>query len=203
VQLFHYHLVTSQLRDVEARYLGKLGFSLVARYGRVGEEHVEVEPGVAWEKLDLDGFKPRLSELERGAVNVVVQPGHWRVPRVDHIGVALDEDEFQAVLGRAMQWNLRVQEHGGRRTFVATNAGYRIEIHPPRDWIDNLLSEQEELKLTELQLRADEPEAKAGALADILDAELEENSVLIGDTVVTFLAGGPEGRPELHGERFG
>jgi hypothetical protein len=203
VQLFHYHLVTSQLREVEARYLGKLGFNLVARYGRVGEEHVAVEPGVPWEKLDLDGFRLRLSELERGAVNVVVQPGHWRVPRVDHIGVALDEEEFQAVLGRAMQWNLRVQEHGGRRTFVATNAGYRIEIHPPREWLDDLLSEREELQLTELQLRADEPEAKAGALADILGAELEENSVLIGDTVVTFLAGGPEGRPELHGERFG
>jgi hypothetical protein len=203
VQLFHYHLVTSELRDVEARYLGKLGFNLVARYGRVGDEHVAVEAGVPWEKLDHDGFKLRLSELERGAVNVVVQPGHWRVPRVDHIGVALDEDEFQAVLGRATQWNLRVQEHGGRRTFVATNAGYRIEVHPPREWIDDLLSEREELKLTELQLRADEPEAKAGALADILGAELEENSVLVGDSVVTFLAGGPEGRPELYGERFG
>jgi len=203
VQLFHYHLVTSQLREVEARYLGKLGFNLVARYGRVGDEHVAVEPGVSWEKLALDGFKLRLSELERGAVNVVVQPGHWRVPRVDHIGVALDEEEFQAVLGRAMQWNLRVQEHGGRRTFIATNAGYRIEIHPPREWIDELLTEQEELRVTELQLRADEPEAKAGALADILGVELEENSVLIGDAVVTFLAGGPEGRPELHGERFG
>jgi hypothetical protein len=203
VQLFHYHLVTSELRAVEARYLGKLGFNLVARHGRVGEEQVAVEPGVPWETLDLDGFKLRLSELERGAVNVVVQPGHWRVPRVDHIGVALDEDEFQAVLGRAMQWNLRVQEHGGRRTFVATNAGYRIEIHPPRDWIDELLSERQELRLTELQLRADEPEAKAGALADILGAEVAENSVLVGDTVVTFLAGGPEGRPELHAERFG
>jgi hypothetical protein len=203
VQLFHYHLVSSQLRDLEGRYLGKLGFNLVARYGRVGEEHVAVEPGISWEKLDLDGFKLRLSELERGAVNVVLQPGHWRVPRVDHIGVALDEDEFQAVLARATQWNLRVQEHGGRRTFVATNAGSRIEIHPPREWIDDLLAEQDELRLTELQLRADEPAAKAGALADILGAELEQNSVLVGETVVTFLAGGPEGRPELHGERFG
>jgi catechol 2,3-dioxygenase-like lactoylglutathione lyase family enzyme len=202
VQVFHYHLVTSQLRDLEARYLGKLGFRLVARHGRVGEEHVSIEAGVSWEKLEQDGFKLRLSELERGAVNVVVQPGHWRIPRLDHIGVALDEDEFQAVLGRAMQWNLRVQEHGGRRTFVATNAGYRIEIHPPREWIEDLLSEQDELRLTELQLRADEPEAKAGALADILGAELAQNSVLVGDTVVTFLAGGPEGRPELHGERF-
>ena len=202
MQLFHYHLVTSQLRDVEARYLGKLGFGLVARHGRIGDEHVSVEPGVSWEKLDHDGFKLRLSELERGAVNVVVQPGHWRVPRVDHLGVALDEEEFQAVLARATQWNLRVQEHGGRRTFVATNAGYRIEIHPPREWIDDLLEGQEELRVSELQLRADEPEAKAGALADILGVELEESSVRIGDAVVTFLAGGPEGRPELHGERF-
>ena len=202
MHLFHYHLVTSQLRDVEARYLGKLGFDLVARYGRIGDEHVAVEPGVSWEKLDHDGFKLRLSELERGSVNVVVQPGHWKIPRVDHLGVVLDEDDFQSVLGRAMQWNLRVQEHGGRRTFVATNAGYRLEVHPPREWIDELLEERDELRLEELHLRADEPEAKAGALADILGLEMADNTVHVGDTLVRFLAGGPEGRPELYGERF-
>jgi len=135
VYLFHYHLVTSQLRDVEARYLGRLGFGLVARYGRIGDDHVAVESGTSWDKLDREGFKLRLSELERGAVNVVVQPGHWRVPRVDHLGIVLDEDDFHSLLARASDWNLRVQEHGGRRTFVATNAGYRLEVHPPRDWI--------------------------------------------------------------------
>ncbi|HEY6962575.1 MAG TPA: hypothetical protein VI408_11855 [Gaiellaceae bacterium] len=202
MHLFHYHLVTSQLRDVEARYLGKLGFDLVARYGRIGDEHVAIEPGVSWEKLDHDGFKLRLSELERGAVNVVVQPGHWRVPRVDHLGIALDEDDFQSVLGRAMQWNLRVQEHGGRRTFVATNAGYRLEVHPPREWIDELLDERDELHVAEIQLRADEPETKAGALADILGLEMRDDAVDVGGTVVRFLPGGPEGRPELYGERF-
>ena len=202
VYLFHYHLVTSQLREVEARYLGRLGFDLVARYGRVGDEHVAVEAGVSWEKLDHDGFKLRLTELERGGVNVVVQPGHWRVPRIDHLGVALDEDEFQSVLGRAMQWNLRVQEHGGRRTFVATNAGYRLEIHPPRDWIDELAAGRDELRLAELQLRADEPATKAGALADILGLELDDNAVDVDGTVVRFLGGGPEGRPELYAERF-
>jgi hypothetical protein len=202
VRLFHYHLVTSQLRDVEARYLGKLGFHLVARYGRIGDEHVAVEPGISWEKLDHEGFKLRLSELERGAVNVVVQPGHWRIPRVDHLGIALDEDEFQAVLARAMKWNLRVQEHGGRRTFVATNAGYRLEVHPPREWLDELFEEEQELQLGELVLRADEPETKAGALADILDIAMTENTVEIGDARVRFLAGGPEGRPELYAETF-
>lgn len=202
MHLFHYHLVTSQLRDVEARYLGKLGFDLVARYGRIGDEHVAVEAGISWEKLDHDGFKLRLSELERGAVNVVVQPGHWRIPRVDHLGVALDEEEFQAVLARALEWNLRVQEHGGRRTFVATNAGYRLEVHPPREWIDELLDDSHDWSLGELQLRADEPETKAGALADILGLEAKDNAVEVGGTLVRFLAGGPEGRPELYGERF-
>ena len=202
MQLFHYHLVTSELRDVEARYLGKLGFDLVARYGRMGDEHISVEPGVSWEQLDRDGFKLRLSELERGAVNVVVQPGHWRIPRLDHLGVVLDDDGFQDVLARATQWNLRIQEHGGRRTFVATNAGYRLEVHPPREWIDELLARRDILWLSELQLRADEPEVKAAALGDLLEAEVSRGDVQVGETLVRFLPGGPEGRPELVAERF-
>jgi hypothetical protein len=202
VQFFHYHLVTSQLRDVEARYVGRLGFTLVARYGRIGDEHLTVEAGVPWEKLDRDGFKLRLSELERGMVNVVVQPGHWDIPRVDHIGVALDEDEFGSVLRRASESNLRVQEHGGRRTFIATNAGYRLEVHPPRDWIDELLEERSEFRVAELQLRADDPQTKATALADILGLAKDGPAVAVGDTVVSFLPDGPEGRPELYGERF-
>ena len=200
--LFHYHLVTSELRDVEARYVGRLGFDLVARYGRIGDEHVSIEPGVSWEKLEQDGFKLRLSELERGAVNVVVQPGHWRLPRVDHLGVVLDEDDFQAVLARAAHWNLPVQERGSRRTFVSTNAGYRIEVHPPREWIDELLERSDEFRLDELQLKVDRPEQKAGVLADILGLPLLGDAVDVGDTFVRFVPGGPEGRPELYAERF-
>ena len=203
MHLFHYHLVTSELRDVEARYVGKLGFGLVARYGRIGDDHVAIESGVSWEKLDEDGFKLRHSELERGSVNVVVQPGHWRIPRVDHIGVALDEEEFQAALARALESNLRVQEHGGRRTFIATDAGYRLEVHPPREWIDAMLEERNEFWLAELQLRADEAQTKAAALADLLGLEAKANAVLVGETTVSFHPGGPEGRPELYGERFG
>jgi hypothetical protein len=202
VHLFHYHLVTSELRDVEARYVGKLGFDLVARYGRIGENHLSVEPGSSWEELDGQGFKLRLSELQRGAVNVVVQPGHWRIPRVDHLGVVLDEADFQAVLSRASLWNLPVQERGSRRTFVSTNAGYRIEVHPPRDWIEELLDRSDEFSLDELQLKADRPDQKAGVLADILGLEVVRDTVEIGETVVRFLPGGPEGRPELYAERF-
>ena len=116
MDVFHYHLVTNKARQVEARYLAKLGFDLVARYGRIGEDIVSFEQGTSWDDLDRVGFKLRLSELQLGAVNVVVQPGQWDVPRVDHIGLALDEDEFVETLERAQQRDLRSRSTaaGGR-----------------------------------------------------------------------------------------
>ncbi len=108
MHLFHYHLVTSRVRQVEARYVGKLAFELVARHGRIGEEYQSFETGTSWEELDAMGFKLRLTELERGAVNVVVQPGQWEVPRVDHVGLALDEDVL--VCGDAREPKRRVAE---------------------------------------------------------------------------------------------
>jgi hypothetical protein len=200
VQVFHYHLVTSKLRQVEARYLGKLGFDLVARYGRIGDEAASFEAGVAWDELDRLGFKLRLTELQHGAVNVVVQPGQWEIPRVDHVGLALDEDEFEAALERAIDLELRVQEHGGRRTFVSTGAGYRLELHPPRDWLDALLSERDRLQLAELHLLSDDPATKARALGDLLAVDVRHGCVELGETAIHFLDGGPQGRPELHAE---
>jgi hypothetical protein len=202
VQLFHYHLVTSKVRETEARYLGRLAFSLLGRYGRIGEEQATFEAGVPWDELDRMGFRLRLSELERGAVNVVVQPGQWELPRIDHIGLALDEEEFEEAMERARTLELRVQEYPGRRTFVATGAGYRVEVHPPRDWIEELLDRSGEFSLDELQLKTDRPDQKAGVLADILGLDLQRDAVEVGDTVVRFLPGGPEGRPELYAERF-
>jgi len=202
LELFHYHLVTSNVRDAEARYLGKLGFRLIARYGRIGEDQVHFEAGVSWEDLEQKGFRHRLSELERGAVNVVVQPGQWPLPRVDHLGVALEDDEFQDVLERATKRRLRVQEYPGRRTFIATDAGYRLEVHPQRDWIDELLGNADELRLEELHLRADDPSAKADALCRLLEVDQAEGDVVLGGATVRFLPDGPRGRPELHAELF-
>ncbi len=202
MQLFHYHLVTSKVRDVEARYLAKLGFDLVARHGRIGEDTSSFEAGHGWPELDAIGFKLRLSELERGAVNVVVQPGQWELPRIDHLGFALDEDAFLETLARAEARDLRVQEHGDRRTFVSTATGFRVELHPPRDWIDELLEHDGELKLAELHMLADDPSAKAAALGALLAAPYEEGAVTIGEASIRFLPGGPQGRPQLHGELF-
>ena len=203
MQLFHYHLVTSKVRLVEARYIGKLGFGLIARYGWVGENAHWFEQGVSWEELEQMGFRLRLIELGRGAVNVVIQPGHWDSPRVDHLGIALDEDGYIGVLERASELDLKIQDHPGKRTFVATDVGYRIEVHPPRDWIEDLLAEAEELHVAELQLKAEKPSEQSAALADILDAVALHDEVAVGDSLVRFLPDGPTGRPELYGELFG
>jgi hypothetical protein len=200
VHLFHYHLVTSKVRLVEARYLGKLGFDLIARYGWVGESSHWFEPGRSWDELDAMGFRLRLVELTRGAVNVVLQPGHWDGPRVDHLGIALDEDDYLAVLERASDLGLKIQDHPGKRTFIATEAGYRLEVHPPRDWIEEILDAGDDVRLSELRLRADDPVAKATALAAVLALDQDGPEVSVGGTLVRFVPGGPEGRPELVGE---
>jgi hypothetical protein len=200
LDLFHYHLVTSKVRLVEARYLAKLGFDLIARYGWVGESSHWFEPGKSWEELDAMGFRLRLIELGRGAVNVVLQPGHWETPRVDHLGVALDDDGYLAALERASDLNLKIQDHPGKRTFIATEVGYRLEVHPPREWVDELLEEADEARLAELHLRADDPDAKAEALAAVFELDRSDGDVMVGETLVRFLPGGPEGRPELVGE---
>jgi hypothetical protein len=200
VQLFHYHLVTSKVRLLEGRYLGKLGFELIGRYGWRGESSQWFEPGTSWEDLDAMGFRLRLVELGRGAVNVVIQPGHWDVPRVDHFGIALDEGDYETVIDRAGELGLKIQDHPGKRTFITTEAGYRLEVHPPRDWIEEALSQADDLHLDEIHLRANDPEEKAVALAEILDLDRTATEVFVGDTVVRFLPGGPEGRPELVAE---
>jgi hypothetical protein len=51
-------------------------------------------------------------------------------------------------------------------------------------------------------MRADNPEAKAQALAELLDCVCDGGDVEVGDTLVRFVPGGPQGRPELHGELF-
>ena len=61
---------------------------------------------------------------------------------------------------------------------------------------------ERELRLTELQLRADDPEGKATALAQLLELDARDGEVEVGETTVRFLPSGPRGRPELYGELF-
>ena len=106
------------------------------------------------------------------------------------------------MMERAQKLELRVQEYPGRRTFVATGAGYRVEVHPPREWIDDLLSEADTMRLAGLRLKSEDPGAQAAALADLFDVVMDDHSVHVGEAFVRFVEGGPPGRPQLDGELF-
>ena len=190
--LFHYHLVTSDVRDVEARYLGKLGFRLIARYGRIGEDQVHFEAGVSWEELEQKGFRHRLSELERGAVNVVVQPGQWPLPRVDHLGVALDDDEFHEVLERATEAPTAragvprpadVRRH--RRRLPARGApAARLDRRAARE-------RRRAAPGGAAPARRRPRRRRPRRSAELLELERSDGDVVVGGATVRFLPGGP------------
>jgi hypothetical protein len=187
VRLFHYHLAAADEREVEALYLVR-DFELVARYGRVGREQVSFDAERSWDELDRLGFRLRLLQLERDGVEVVVQPGRWAPPRVDHVGVLLMDDEFDAVLRRAGEQRLAVQERGGRRTFVSTGAGLRLEIRrDPGGDVARLA----------LELESVDPVVQAAALASPLGLQASAGRVSIGSSTIEFVSGGPSGRPQF------
>ena len=73
---------------------------------------------------------------------------------------------------------------------------------PPREWLDELLAHADELSISELHLRSDDPHRKAEALSELLDVPHRSSVLEVGGTIVRFVAGGPVGRPELHAELF-
>ena len=187
VRLFHYHLASSCVRELEAAYVER-GYALVARYGRVGTEQVAFAADRGWAELDELGFGLRLTQLEREGVELVVQPGKWVLPLVDHVGVLLDDDAFAAVLRRAAEREVAVQERGGRRTFVSTGVGLRLELR--RD-------DARELAPLQLDLAGAEPVRQADGLASLLGLEAADSTLSIAGSTITFQPGGPVGRPRL------
>ena len=75
-------------------------------------------------------------------------------------------------------------------------------MHPPREWIDELLERSDALRLAELQLSADDPGRRPQRSAISSGSSSTGDAVQVGETLVRFLPGGPEGRPELTAERF-
>ena len=93
-----------------------------------------------------------------------------------------------------------MQERSSRRTFVSTNAGYRLEVHPPRPWIEELVGSARRADARRAPSPLDNPDAKAAVLAELLDTDRDGTNVYVGDSIVRFFPGGPQGRPQLQAE---
>ena len=164
MHLFHYHLVTSELREVEARYLGKLGFDLVARYGRIGDDHVTVEPGVS-----LGGARPRRVQAPAVASSSAARSTSSSSPATGGCRASTTSASRStrtssrrcsqraaqlepARAGARRPADVRLDE---RRLPARGAPAARLDRRPAR-------SAGDELRLAELQLRADEPGREGG-----------------------------------------
>ena len=172
---------------------------LIARYGRIGEETTSFESGVSWEELDSRGFKLRLSELERGAVNVVVQPGP--------VARAARRPHRPRVRRGRVRRGARACGRAG-----APRAGARRPAHLRRD--------RRRLPVggapaAGLARRARRPRARVpprrappsfrrpgaeggGAGRPRSACARSAATSRSGESLVRFVPGGPQGRPELH-----
>ena len=203
VQLFHYHLVTSRVREVEARYIGKLAFDLVARHGRIGEDLTSYEPGVSWERARRDGLQAPADRAREGS-------GQRRRPAGPVADAARRPPRARARRGRV---------RGGaraRRAERSARPGARRPAHVRLD-------ERRLPARAPPAARVDRRAARAGRRAPAVGAapqgrrpvgrrrrrsrrsstsRRDGSDVEVGDTVVRFVRGGPQGRPELFGELF-
>ena len=195
MELFHVHLLTTDVAAAEQQHLAA-GFAVLQRTGRIGGEPVSFDESVGWDELEHRGFRLRLVSLGRAGVEVVLQPGRWVAPRVDHLGVLVTPAETKAVLGRAEARGLAVQARGNARTFVSTGAGYRLELRPAE------LSPPPAQPL-HVHLATADPAAAAAAVAVLIGVEARDGAVELGHGVVRFHPGGPESRPALTVQRPG
>lgn len=123
--LFHVHFEVDDLAAAETE-LERDGFALRARFAYVGREARRFKPDEP-----LDGARLRLSELEQGAVNVVLMPSRFPERRLGHFGVTAEPSEHAGVLERAAELGLRSRPDDVR-SFVQLDRQLQLEISDAR-----------------------------------------------------------------------
>jgi hypothetical protein len=164
VLLFHVHFEVNDVPAVEAE-LERDGFALRARFAYVGRDARRFEPDEP-----LDGARLRLSELEQGAVNVVLMPSRFPERRLGHFGVTADPGEHAAVLERAGELGLRTQPDDVR-SFVELDRQLRLEISDAGrySYTDEQLGA---LRIERLEVACLNPDDAAGRLSQLVGPQL-------------------------------
>jgi hypothetical protein len=154
--LFHVHFEVPDVATAEAE-LESGGFRLKARFGYVGREHRRFAP-----EEPLDGARLRLSELERGAVNVVLMPSRFPERRLGHFGVAVDPKEHATVLERAGRLGLRTKPDEVR-SFVGLDRQLQLELSDARRYAYDGTA-LGELRIEQLEIACADPEETTSRL---------------------------------------
>lgn len=134
-RLFHLHYHVPDIGHA-TDVLAAAGLPLHARFGWVDGEMTALAPD---EPIPAD-FRLRLQDSQRGYANVTLTEGADR--RFDHLGVVTAE--FADVLERAESAGWSVQGEDDVRTFLITPWGFRVEVHPAGDRVEQSLGDWEE-----------------------------------------------------------
>jgi hypothetical protein len=166
VLLFHVHLEVNDVAAAEAE-LERDGFALRARFAYVGREPRRFAPDEP-----LDGARLRLSELEQGAVNVVLMPSRFPERRLGHFGIAADPSEHETVLKRAAELGLRSKPNEVR-SFVELDRQLQLEVSDARRYSygDEQLGA---LRIDRLEVACANPEEAAVRLRRLVGPELAQ-----------------------------
>lgn len=169
--LFHVHFEVPEVATAEAE-LESDGFRVKARFGYVGREHRRFGPDEP-----LAGARLRLSELERGTVNVVLMPSRFPERRLGHFGVTVDPEEHAAVLERAADLGLRTKPDEVR-SFVALDRQLQLELSDARRYAYDG-SALAELRIERLEIACANPEKTTVRLRELVGPELAARVALV------------------------
>ena len=158
---FHLHFNTPDVSAAERRLSG-LGLPLYRRFGRVDGEFVALD---ASDEVPA-GFELRLQNHQIGYVNVTVAPG--RKPHFDHLGLCTEE--FGHIVNRVEEAGWSIRDPDGRRPFVMTPWGFRVEVHRDGSDVESDLDDWTDAHLSEIRLAVPDPDTVHEGLADVFGA---------------------------------
>jgi hypothetical protein len=143
-RLFHLHYNTPDVDSLEAA-LADVGLPLHRRFGWDEGAFTSLGP----DDPIPETWKLRLETLQTGAVNLTLAPG--RHFRFDHLGVVTSDFEHVVDRVRASDdWSIR--DLDGRRPFVMTPWGFRVETHRVDGDVASELGSWESARLLDVRL---------------------------------------------------
>lgn len=128
--LFHLHFYVIDPVQAERAIVNHIGMKVVGRAGLIGTEQISFAPEAGWEAIAQAGARFRQTQLQKGAFDLILGPGHQPEPRLEHFGIRADEERYEQCKVAFVAQGLPYRE-GERRSFFTTPFGVRMELVAP------------------------------------------------------------------------
>jgi len=173
--LFHYHFWTPFLEETEQFYQAN-GFRVSLRMGKYKGDFETFNPPLTWNDFREKNIVFRIIEMRKGAVNITF--GYGKKIIFDHIGFLVSKEEHDVICHNANKMNWEV-DIGGRRTFIATPYGFRIELQTRKEVVDNVA---DDVKLHALKI-ATKTSGLENDLSLLFGKPINSMNSVVGDEV--------------------